>query len=202
MSERGAPGAGIEAPLSAGGRLSCPGGSRLSKRRVLSKGGRRMPPGGSGYRRESPFQGMGVRKISGAGGVGESRSRIACRSGGRGRSAEAPGVLRGSALLSSRPAPSGQGKAGAAWGCRPTEHPLPSPAGNPAGSRICLGLALARSVFGKNRPCHKPLGNRHHARPSGRTRSKQRLTRRYVSWRRASGVRSVEQEWTSERAGQ
>ena len=27
---------------------------------------------------------------------------------------------------------SGQGKAGAAWGCRPTEHPLPTPAGNPA----------------------------------------------------------------------
>ena len=25
-----------------------------------------------------------------------------------------------------------QGKAGAAWGCRPTEHPLPTPAGNPA----------------------------------------------------------------------
>ena len=25
------------------------------------------------------------------------------------------------------------GKAGAAWGCRPTEHPLPTPAGNPAG---------------------------------------------------------------------
>ena len=47
--------------------------------------------------------------------------------------------------------PSGQGKAGAAWGCRPTEHPLPTPAGNPAGSRICSDLALARSIFRENR---------------------------------------------------
>ena len=31
---------------------------------------------------------------------------------------------------------------------RPTEHPLPTPAGNPAGSRPSLYLALARSVLG------------------------------------------------------
>ena len=62
-----------------------------------------------------------------------------------------PGLLRESGFLLLRLAPSGQGKAGATWGCRPTEHPLPTPAGNPAGSRICSDLALARSIFRENR---------------------------------------------------
>ena len=47
----------------------------------------------------------------------------------------APGLLTEASSAFSSGEHSVQGKAGAAWGCRPTEHPLPSPAGNPASSR-------------------------------------------------------------------
>ena len=52
-------------------------------------------------------------------------------------------------LLSFNVSPSGQGKAGAAWGCRPTEHPLPTPADNPAGLSGRPLLAWFGRLLGK-----------------------------------------------------
>ena len=68
---------------------------------------------------------------------------------------DAPGLLAGSQPYFSSGESSRRGKAGAAWGCRPTEHPLPTPAGNPAGSRIhssSHGSGFAFTVSSESRP--------------------------------------------------
>ena len=65
------------------------------------------------------------------------------------------GLLGGSQPYFSSGESSRRGKAGAAWGCRPTEHPLPTPAGNPAGSRIhssSHGSGFAFAVSSESRP--------------------------------------------------
>jgi len=46
---------------------------------------------------------------------------------------------------------------------RPTEHPLPTPAGNPAGSRPTRTSLWPGQFWGKTDACHKPLGKRHPA---------------------------------------
>ena len=46
---------------------------------------------------------------------------------------------------------------------RPTEHPLPTPAGNPAGSRPTRTSLWPGQFLGKTDACHKPLGKRHPA---------------------------------------
>ena len=79
------------------------------------------------------------------------------------RGAEALGVLAGSQSSLFEAESSRQGKAGAAWGCRPTEHPLPTPAGNPAGSRPTRTSLWPGQFLGKTDACHKPLGKRHPA---------------------------------------
>ena len=112
------------------------------------------------------------------------------------RSSEALGVLTGSQPYFLSGESSRQGKAGAAWGCRPTfparwpqemlarqsrssrghslsvryrsrlrriRKPLPTPAGNPAGSRPTRTSLWPGQFLGKTDACHKPLGKRHPA---------------------------------------
>ena len=86
------------------------------------------PHGGSVRRSGSPVRGAGV-------GAFQTREREA-----RGVAlatrlvllARSPACLATAFCLFKSVLPPA-GKAGAAWGCRPTEHPLPTPAGNPAG---------------------------------------------------------------------
>ncbi len=93
---------------------------------------------------------------------------------------EAPGVLGEAAAGSRRRAlgvlavslpyfssgeSSRQGKAGAAWGCRPTEHPLPTPAGNPAifllaafrPARLLGKAGVSDPVGSPSRALHLPM---------------------------------------------
>ena len=74
-----------------------------------------------------------------------------------------PGLLASSQPYFLSGESSRRGKAGAAWGCRPTEHPLPTPAGNPAGSRPTRTSLWPGQFLGKTDACHKPLGKRHPA---------------------------------------
>ena len=76
---------------------------------------------------------------------------------------DAPGGFPEASISFSSGEHSVQGKAGAAWGCRPTEHPLPTPAGNPASSHLACTSLWPGQFLGKTDACHKPLGNRSHA---------------------------------------
>ena len=112
------------------------------------------------------------------------------------RGAEALGLLASSQPYFFSGESSRRGKAGAAWGCRPTfparwpqgmlarqsrssrghslsaryrsrlrriRKPLPTPAGNPAGSRPTRTSLWPGQFLGKTDACHKPLGKRHPA---------------------------------------
>ncbi len=83
--------------------------------------------GKAGYREIHPCRGNVVRSRRGSGVQGESPlQRVGVVL------ARSPACLATTfAFFKSVLPPAG--KAGAAWGCRPTEHPLPTPAGNPAG---------------------------------------------------------------------
>ena len=106
-----------------------PGGSRFSERRALPEG-RWDAPAESDSRRKLPFQGS----VQGEGRAGGEWRLRGLHTRGFGSWSDAPDLLAGSQSSLFEDESSGLGKAGAAWGCRPTEHPLPSPAGNPAGS--------------------------------------------------------------------
>ena len=108
------------------------------------------PPVGSGYRRELPCQRAGLEKGR------DRQSRIV----GAPRLSECLPQVNLACLKLSLPDGGRRVLLGAS---RPTEHPLPSPAGNPANSRPTRTSLWPGQFLGKTDACHKPLGKRHPA---------------------------------------
>ena len=112
-------------------------------------GGReRDPPVGSGYQRELPFRGRVWRKEE------------AARAGSVGAPRLSECLPEVSLTFSVVSLPDG-GRRVLLGASRPTEHPLPTPAGNPAGSRPTRTSLWPGQFLGKTDACHKPLGKRH-----------------------------------------
>ena len=107
------------------------------------------PPVGSESRRELPFQGRGKGK--------EGRQSLIV---GTPRLSECLPQVNLACLKLSLPDGGRRVLLGAS---RPTEHPLPTPAGNPAGSRPTRTSLWPGQFLGKTDACHKPLGKRHPA---------------------------------------
>ena len=135
-------GASTEAARPCRGRLACPrAGAVLEGNRLFE---------GEWKAKVALAAGAGdKRKAARAFVSGRSGSRSACRSGVGVVARKLPACFEfaHSSFLSDES--SGRGKAGAAWGCRPTEHPLPTPAGNPAVFQ--LAAFRIRSAFRKSR---------------------------------------------------
>ncbi len=85
-----------------------------------------LPPAGkAGYREIRPCRGRGCAFHTGAECKGSRPCNAHCGACPKPR-------LLGDDLCLLKSVLPPAGKEGAAWGCRPTEHPLPTPAGNPA----------------------------------------------------------------------
>ena len=112
------------------------------------------------------------------------------------------GVLAEALFLLLDLRPPGRGRRVLLGAAAPRSTPFHPPPATPLALAFAWASLWPGQFLRKTDACHKPLGNRHHARPSSLTRTKWRLARRYVSWGRASRARSVEQVWTPQRAGQ
>ena len=132
-------GARLPSRLGAGGNGNCP-----------ARGRKCDPPVGSGYRRGLPFRGRVWRK--------EEAARA-----GAVVSRELPACLPEVSLTFSVVSLPDRGRWVLLGASRPTEHPLPTPAGNPAGSRPTRTSLWPGQFLGKTDACHKPLGKRHPA---------------------------------------
>ena len=80
----------------------------------------------------------------------------------------------------------------------PRSTPFQPPPATPLALVFAWTSLWPGQFLGKTDACHKPLGNRHHAHPSGKACTRGRLARCYVSGRSASTARSFGLSWKLE----
>ena len=97
--------------------------------------------------------------------------------------------------------PPGRGRRVLLGAAAPRSTPFHPPPATPLAPVFAWTSLWPGQFLGKTDACHKPLGNRHHAHPSGNACTKERLATRFVSGRSASRARSFGQGWKLEAGG-
>ena len=161
------------------------GGSRSSS---LCRRAAPMPGAGAVFEGNCPFEGACKAKAALAARTKDKRKAARALSRSATLSARLPEVSL-TFLVVSLP---DRGR-GDVMGLRPLRSPLPTPRSTPLALAFACTSLWPGQFLGKTDACHKPLGNRHHAHPPGKTCTKGRRAFRSVSGRSSPIARIVGQ---------